>query len=67
MFVSVACSLSGYTSVFLDCTILFVTLQILEFGVLLSGITTSILALELSPNSLFHFFRNTLLSILPGA
>lgn len=32
---------------------------VLEFGVLFSGVTTSILALESSPNSLFHFFRNS--------
>lgn len=39
----------------------------LEFGVLFSGVTTSILALELSPNSLFQCFQNCLLSILPEA
>lgn len=65
---SVAFSLSGYI---LQCswTVPFYLrpFKYLEFGVLLSGITTSILALELSPKSLFHFFRNTLLSILPGA
>lgn len=51
-----AFSLSGYI---LQCswTVPFYLgpFKYLEFGVLLSGITTSILALELFPKSLFHF------------
>lgn len=56
---SEVCSLAGCTSVFLDCTILFGTYQILEFGILFfffSGVTTSILAPEQSPNICFDFF-----------
>lgn len=47
--------LAGFILVFLDNSVLFWSLSILDLEYFFSGVTVSILAHELSLNSLFHF------------